>query len=189
MSFLWLCMLCAIALSCVILFWRVSSRSAAVDLERVLPLAPEEEAADEASSQDASSISWVSFYLATDTPWSGDRVVEVLKDYDLSYEPSSGLFVYETEHMPWFRVAQATHPVSFDMDRLSDSAISGLAFFMDATEVDHPAMAFKRMLAVLHAMSQDLNALIVDQSQRPVMPGDFERILRQLPETVLLAHE
>lgn len=179
------------ALSCVILFWRIVGRSGADDLDRVIdsarPLPESHAEGGDAEADDVASISWVSFYLATDEPWEGERVVEVLTDYGFHYEKDSGLFVYEAEHAPWFRVAQATHPVTFDMDRVSELAVSGLAFFMDATEVEEPKMVFSRMVALMQSMSRELNALLVDQSQKPLTPDDLSRILRQLPEAALVA--
>lgn len=132
-------------------------------------------------SDGSSTISWVSFYLATDTPWNGQDVVSALTAQGLTLE-SDGLFAYNYDGCTWFRVAQATHPVSFDMDLLNETAIEGLAFFMDATEVSMPKSVFRKMVLVMKQLTQSLNGLLVDQSQRPLTPEDLTRIEKQLPQ-------
>lgn len=185
MSFLLICLFLAVALSVSIVFWRVLGRNHHQrGLGRVMRDMSQTVKASQSLPHvepELSTISWVSFYLATDQPWTGQEVVDALHRHGLTLG-SDGLFIFEDDGYTWFRVAQATHPVSFDMDLLNDTVLSGLAFFMDATEVPMPKKVFRKMVLIMKQLTQSLNGLLVDQSQHPLTPEDLTRIEKQLPQ-------
>lgn len=126
------------------------------------------------------TLSWVSFYLATPTPWEGSLVLRVLQHHQMSLD-AEGLFAYRVEGKVWFRIAQATHPVTFDAQTIDQQYIDGLAFFMDANEVDAPRLAFGIMMGLMKELASELGASIVDQSRSPVTAEDILRIEDRLP--------
>ena len=183
MSFVWIFLGVAVGLSLVILGsqWFLKIRN--TELDRVISGMRDRVVDDENDTIRVKdkTISWVSFYLATDKPWSGHEVVEALMQQGMSLDEDN-LFSYKVHGVTWFRAAQATQPVSFDMHRLSDIAITGLAFFMDANEVDFPREAFHKMVGVVRVLADVLNGLLVDQSRHVLSPEDLERIAKQLPK-------
>jgi cell division protein ZipA len=175
----------AIGIAAVIWVGRGIARARHSELDRVIGDISEHEYdelqdKDTPSSQDR-TISWVSFYLATDKPWNGKDVVASLMRHGMVLDQDN-LFSFNIEGVTWFRAAQATQPVSFDMERINDTAIAGLAFFMDANDVDYPREAFNKMVFVIKTLSSELNGLLVDQSRRALLPEDLERIAKQLPK-------
>ena len=185
-------MFVAITLSVSIIFWRVFGYSHRKGLSRIMQgmshnIGHESVQLSSGNDEKEATLSWVSFYLATDQPWSGQEVVDALLEQGLTLG-EDGLFVYEQDGCPLFRVAQATHPVSFDMDLLNETVLSGLAFFMDAAEVPMPKKAFNQMVSTMKAIAHLLNGLLVDQSQLPLTPEDLVRIEQQLPhdESILI---
>lgn len=184
MSFVWFFLGIALFLCVLIMAGQWLLRKRNNELERIIHGVGMEDfdtPLEEDVMSSVQTISWVSFYVATDQAWNGRDVVDVLLQYGLVLDDDH-LFSYKIDDCTWFRVAQATQPVSFDMDRLDDTAISGLAFFMDANEVDYPRAVFHKMVFILKEIARELNGLLVDQSRQVLTPDDFERISNQLPK-------
>lgn len=103
-------------------------------------------------------------FIPHDKTIGSDRVVLALRAAGLRHG-RYGIFHMNADDRgdePLFSVANLTEPGSFDLSRLSETAIQGMSFFMVLPGTGDPVIRFDRMIDTARLLARDLNAELHD---------------------------
>jgi FtsZ-interacting cell division protein ZipA len=76
----------------------------------------------------------------------------------------------------WFHVASRTHPGTFDMREPGKLSCEGLVLILEAHKVKATAEAFECMMETARGLASDLDAQLLDHSEKPLTETECRRL-------------
>lgn len=110
----------------------------------------------------------------------GKALLEILLDQELSFNDMK-IFHYLPPGYttPWFRVACATEPGTFDAPTVGALHCNGLCLFLQLTgDAKFDMLKFQQMVAVAENIASALSGQLYDQYEQPLTPTTYLQLER-----------
>ncbi|WP_303908685.1 cell division protein ZipA C-terminal FtsZ-binding domain-containing protein [Thiohalomonas denitrificans] len=121
---------------------------------------------------EAEDVVMVLSLMASEAVFKGPEIMAAAKNSGLHlgqmdifhYFPDTG----GVNDLPWFGMANALEPGTFDLERISELETPGLIFFLQLPAPVDGVMAFHRMLETAQTFNRELGGQLCDERRQPL---------------------